>query len=156
MIDETYYTVLRIFETATQDDIERAYRTFMEAYHVVSDATRRSSYDQDLAQQRRQRYAPAPQAQLMAALEPLPSVETFAKQMEISIDEAQNLLAGKTPMTRALARKLQSVLGGSLEFWISYDFGEESRGVNPWFAMVGLIFLIGLGYIALNIISAVP
>ena len=59
MSDDTYYTILSISETATQDEIDRAYRNFIEAYQVLSDSTQRSSYDQQLVQHRQQN-APAP------------------------------------------------------------------------------------------------
>ena len=52
MSHDTYYTVLGIPETATQDEINRAYMNFTEAYHVLSDSTQRLSYDQQLAQHR--------------------------------------------------------------------------------------------------------
>ncbi len=86
MSGDTYYTVLGIPETATQDETKRAYRDLIrrlhpdkfpgaspywklaveekskeiiEAYHALSDSTQRSFYDQQLALYRQQR-APAP------------------------------------------------------------------------------------------------
>ena len=59
MSDDTYYTLLGISETATQDEIDRAYRNFIEAYQALSDPTQRSFYDQQLVQHR-QHNAPAP------------------------------------------------------------------------------------------------
>jgi hypothetical protein len=52
MSDESYYTILGISETATQDEIERVYRRIAGAYHVLSDSIQRSRYDQQLVQQR--------------------------------------------------------------------------------------------------------
>ncbi len=54
MSDESYYAILGISETASQDEIERAYRNFTEAYHVLSDSIQRSYYDQQLARRREQ------------------------------------------------------------------------------------------------------
>lgn len=48
-MDETYYSVLGIPETATQDQIEQAFRKRSEAYGVLSNPTQHSSYDQRLA-----------------------------------------------------------------------------------------------------------
>jgi curved DNA-binding protein CbpA len=154
MSDKTHYTVLGISETATQEEIDREYRKFVEAYHVLSDSSQRSSYDQRLAQHRQQN-APARTTPLTTATNALLSVDVFSRQMGLSIDETKDLLAGKLPMTRALARKIQEVPGGSVEFWMSHDFGEEARGVNPWFAMLAFIFLIGLGYTVFVIVASV-
>jgi len=72
MSDDTHYTVLGISETATQDEIDRAYRNLIDSYHVLSDSTQRSSYDQQLAQHRQQN-APAPTAPPKTAGTPPPS-----------------------------------------------------------------------------------
>jgi len=135
MGDKTYYTVLGISETASQDEIDRAYRSSIEAYHVLSDSIQRSFYDQQLAQSRRQN-APAPS--------PLLSCEVFSKRMGCSVDEARDLLAGRLSITPALAQKLQSELGASVEFWMSQPFEADSPG--PFAGMAVILFFIGIGY----------
>jgi curved DNA-binding protein CbpA len=153
MSDETYYTILGISETATQDEIDRAYWEFIEAYHVLSDPPRRSSYNRQLAERRRQR-APAPLAPSKAAPTPfLFSVDDFPKRIGCSVDEAKGLLAGSLPITPALARKLQSELGASVEFWMSQPFEEDS--INPFAVMAIIVFFIGLGYAAFLVVAQV-
>ena len=62
MSDCTYYTVLGLPETATQSEIERKYRELNTAYLVLSDLTLRSTYDQLLAQHRKQRASVTPRS----------------------------------------------------------------------------------------------
>src|ERR1019366_1644248 len=81
MSDDTYYTILGISETATQDKIDRAYRNFIEAYQVLSDPTQRSFYDQQLVE-RRQHNAPAPTTPPRAAA-------TFPPPSRISLPSAR-------------------------------------------------------------------
>jgi len=135
MSDDTHYSVLGIPETATQGEIERRYQSFIEAYQVLSDSTQRSSYDQHLAQGRRQN-ARTPSSLL--------SCEVFSKRMGCSVDEAKDLLAGRLSITPALARKLQSELGASVEFWMSQPFEADSPG--PFAGMAVILFFIGIGY----------
>jgi curved DNA-binding protein CbpA len=143
MSDETYYTVLGISETATQDEIDRAYQNSIEAYHVLSDPTQRSSYDRQLAEHQRQK--------LPALTEPPEAAPTFSFSRDVlsqrigcSVDEAEDLLAGRLPITPALARKLQSELGSSEQFWMSQPFEEDS--INPFAVMAIIAFFGGLGY----------
>ncbi len=70
MSDETHYTVLGISEAATQDEIERRYREFIAAYHVLSDSTQRTSYDQQLAQGCQQNVPSSPATPKAAATPP--------------------------------------------------------------------------------------
>jgi curved DNA-binding protein CbpA len=150
MSDETYYTVLGISETATQDEIDRAYQNFIEAYHVLSDSTQRSSYDQQLTERQRQK-PPAPIGPPEVAPTYRFSRDVLSKRIGCSVDEAKELLAGRLPITPALARKLQSELGSSVEFWMSQPFEEDSG--NPFSAMAIVVFLIALGYAVLVIFA---
>ena len=70
MSDETHYTVLGISEAATQDEIDRRYRNLIEAYHVLSDLTQRTSYDQQLAQGCQQNAPSSPAPPKAAATPP--------------------------------------------------------------------------------------
>jgi len=150
MSDGTYYTVLGISDTATQDEIDRAYRSVIEAYRVLSDSTQRSSYDQQLALHRQQ-YTPTPTAPPKAALTCPLYPEVFSKQIGCSVDEAKDFLAGRLPITPALARKLQSEFGLSFEFWMSQPFEEDS--INFFTMMASSLFLIGLGYAAFILVA---
>jgi curved DNA-binding protein CbpA len=142
MPDATYYTVLGLSETATQNDIDRAFRSFVEAYEVLSDSAQRSSYDQQLARHRQQQ-ASDPTAPSKAVL-PCPLYpEVFSKYIGCSVQEAKDLLAGRLAISPALARKLQSAFGSSVEFWMSQPFEAES--MNPFPVMAGVLLVIGLG-----------
>jgi plasmid maintenance system antidote protein VapI len=50
------------------------------------------------------------------------SVDEFARRIEQSLEYANDLLQGRATVTVAVARRLERVLGASVEFWISRDF----------------------------------
>jgi HTH-type transcriptional regulator/antitoxin HigA len=50
------------------------------------------------------------------------SLATFSKRIGCSIEDAQDLLAGRLVMSVSLARKLHTELGATVEFWMSRDF----------------------------------
>ncbi len=50
------------------------------------------------------------------------SVSDFARQLEEPADHARDLLDGRATITLGLARKLERVLGGSVQFWMTRDF----------------------------------
>jgi plasmid maintenance system antidote protein VapI len=54
------------------------------------------------------------------------SIAAFSKRIGRSLDETKDLLAGRLTITLALARKLQSEIGSSAEFWMSRDFHYRS------------------------------
>lgn len=76
------------------------------------------------------------------------SVSDFAALIGLTTDQAADLLAGRAPITIALARRLESVLGGSVAFWMARDYryrqqieqqnptGNEWMRELPWKDMV--------------------
>src|SRR5205814_2298388 len=50
------------------------------------------------------------------------STADFAKELGQSVDDAKALLDGRSAITLALARRLSSVLGASVEFWMARDY----------------------------------
>lgn len=50
------------------------------------------------------------------------SVNEFAARIEQPLDYANDLLQGRATITLAIARRLEQVLGASVEFWVSRDF----------------------------------
>lgn len=49
------------------------------------------------------------------------SFADFAKEMEYSLEESLDIIEGRATMTLASARRLSSVLGASVEFWMTRD-----------------------------------
>jgi Zn-dependent peptidase ImmA (M78 family)/transcriptional regulator with XRE-family HTH domain len=49
-------------------------------------------------------------------------VDEFARRIEKSQEYANDLLQGRATITLAVARRLEHVLGASVEFWVSRDF----------------------------------
>jgi len=58
------------------------------------------------------------------------SVAEFANRMGQTIEQAKSLLSGGLPITIAMARKLEAVIGGSVEFWMSRDFNYRQPSPN--------------------------
>ena len=50
------------------------------------------------------------------------SVAEFAQDMGYTTEDAKDLLEGRATITIGIARQLERVLGGSVEFWMSRDF----------------------------------
>src|SRR5437773_11756359 len=50
------------------------------------------------------------------------SLKEFARSMDEPPEHLTDLLEGRATITLGLARKLERVLGGSVEFWMSRDF----------------------------------
>ena len=50
------------------------------------------------------------------------SADKFTQQMELTAADMENLFNGTSAITISIARKLERVLGASVEFWMSRDF----------------------------------
>jgi curved DNA-binding protein CbpA len=124
MSDETHYTVLGISEAATQDEIDRRYRNLIEAYHVLSDSTQRSSYDQQLAQHRQQNAAARPP-------QPPPKGATTSLAKAV-----HGLLPGYTSPPNL---RPQPQSGEPPRSYHGWDY-------NPLSVMTAILILIGLWY----------
>jgi curved DNA-binding protein CbpA len=126
--DETYYTALGVSETATQDEIDRAYRNFIEAHHVLSDSTQRSSYDQQLAQHRQQRTPASPKA----ATTPTPLSVNL--QFSSGCDGLDYPEGSYCLFPRYSSRPADERF-------------EEEPIRNPWAVVASILILIGLWYL---------
>jgi curved DNA-binding protein CbpA len=122
MRNETHYTALGISETATHDEINRAYQNFIEAYQVLSDSNQRSSYDQQLAQHRQQNAAARPP-------QPPPKSATTSPAKA-----AHSLLPGYTSPPNL---RPQPQSGEPPRSYHGWDY-------NPLSVMTAILILIGL------------
>lgn len=81
------------------------------------------------------------------------SVVEFAQRMGDTPESATDLIEGRASITIALARRLEKVLGSSVEFWMSRDFQYRTniayRYVNEkeWLAELPLGNMINFGWI---------
>lgn len=80
-------------------------------------------------------------------------LDKFAELMGCEIDDAHNLLLGRSTITISLARRLSKVLGASLEFWMSRDFHfrEDVKrihgGDQEWLRELPLGDMINFGWL---------
>src|SRR5262245_33402472 len=58
------------------------------------------------------------------------SESDFAKRLGCSLSDVRNLLQGRATITLSLARRLEKVLGASVEFWMSRDFRFRRSSVR--------------------------
>lgn len=81
------------------------------------------------------------------------SLRDFARQLGLTQKQANQLLTGSTPITLAMARQLENILGASLEFWMSRDFQyrqttEYTRAMNDnWTANLPVRDMINFGWL---------
>jgi len=129
MSADTYYAVLGIPETATQDEIQQAYRDFVQAFGVLSDSAQRLTYDQQL-EQRRKQDAPAP-PQLHVA--PSPAL----------LDRGQSRASGLQPIVENIPQPNWGVWAALLilgTIWYML-FGAFERIALFYPALVGVLVL---------------
>lgn len=50
------------------------------------------------------------------------SIEEFARQLGETVERTEALIQGKAPITIGTARKLNSAIGATIEYWMSRDF----------------------------------
>jgi HTH-type transcriptional regulator / antitoxin HigA len=81
------------------------------------------------------------------------SIDDFARQIQFSPENVQDLLDGMIPITLATARMLQKTLGASIEFWISRDFQyrqsiiESNIANEQWINELPIDDMIRFGWI---------
>ena len=59
------------------------------------------------------------------------SIDDFAEKMQKSRQEILELLDGESPITLGTARRLEKVLGASVNFWMSREFRYRERLTEP-------------------------
>jgi HTH-type transcriptional regulator/antitoxin HigA len=78
------------------------------------------------------------------------SVAQFAAALGRTEGEIDELLAGNSPLTLATARQLSSVLGSSVEFWMSRDFqyhSHRSRIGSAWLQSLPVADMVKFGWL---------
>lgn len=77
----------------------------------------------------------------------------FACQMELSVYDARDLLQGRATITVGIARRLEIILGASVEFWVSRDFQyrEDIARINEpdqdWIAELPVGDMVKFGWL---------
>lgn len=59
------------------------------------------------------------------------SIDEFAGRIGWPREHVMDLLRGRSAITIGLARQLEQVLGGSVEFWMARDFQYQQQTANP-------------------------
>lgn len=81
------------------------------------------------------------------------SVADFAKRMEQSLSQTEDLLQGKATITIGVARRLGQVLGASVKFWMSRDFqyredvGRIRKEHAKWLSDIPIGDMIKFGWL---------
>lgn len=83
------------------------------------------------------------------------SIDDFSHTIDHTLEQTRDLLLGRLPITIALARKLQKVLGGSVEFWMSRDFQYRQQitvsapADNSWLGELPYADMLNFGWLGL-------
>ena len=81
------------------------------------------------------------------------SLIEFAHRMEDTLEHATDLIQGRATIAIGIARRLEQLLGGSVEFWMSRDFqyrhdtARLHAADNEWLAELPLGDMIKFGWI---------
>jgi len=86
------------------------------------------------------------------------SLMQFAQEIGRPPEQADELLRGNTPITSALAQKLNLVVGGSAAFWINREFNyredlarltaeEERKSIENWVKELPIKEMVSLGWL---------
>jgi HTH-type transcriptional regulator/antitoxin HigA len=81
------------------------------------------------------------------------SRKDFAAELDHSEDEVERLLKGELAITLEVARRLETSLGGSFQFWLSRDFdyrqdlARREHLAYQWFSDLPIREMVDLGWI---------
>src|SRR6266705_5761003 len=81
------------------------------------------------------------------------SIDEFAKRIGQTQAEAKELLSGRLAITIGLARQLERVIGGSVEFWMARDFQYHhqivipAEATNAWVRELPLADMVKFGWL---------
>lgn len=84
------------------------------------------------------------------------SIKDFARQIGHTTQQTSDLLTGRLAITIALARRLERVLGGSVQFWMSRDFEyrepKAKTGISPdeksWLRELPVADMVRFGWLS--------
>lgn len=81
------------------------------------------------------------------------SVPEFAQQIGYSVDQATELLQGRTTITISIARSLERLFGASVAFWMSRDFQyrQDATRLHPddggWLTELPMVDMVRYGWL---------
>jgi plasmid maintenance system antidote protein VapI len=81
------------------------------------------------------------------------SIDEFADRVGQSREQVNDLLRGRLPITLGLARQLEKVIGGSVEFWMARDFqyheriSDPAEATNSWVRELPVADMVRFGWL---------